>query len=93
MITQDLNELKISGDLFTDESKLVMYATDMLLYHLHSSVNPRKIPDLRKERYNEAKGWLDLVAQREENPDFPENEILDEELIIWGSNPKIEEYI
>jgi len=71
---------------------LVMYATDMVLYHLHSLVNPRKIPDLRKDRYHEAKDWLEMIAERNENADFPENE-LDEELLIWGSNPKIETYI
>ena len=70
---------------------LVMYAVDMVLYHLHSLVNPRKIPDLRKERYNEAKSWLEQIADRNENADFPTNE-LDEELIIWGSNPKIQNY-
>jgi len=70
---------------------LVMYAVDMILYHLHSSINPRKIPEIRKERYSEAKAWLEMVAERNESPDFPESDT-DEELIIWGSNPKQENY-
>lgn len=70
-------------------SLLVMYAVDMLLYHLHSSINPRKIPELRKERYQEAKQWLQDIATSKENADFPTN-ILDDERVIWGSNPKID---
>lgn len=65
---------------------LVMYASDMLVYHLHSSVNPRKMPELRKERYNEAIGWLEDIADKNDDPDFPDNEDLDAELVIWGSN-------
>ncbi len=94
---QDNTDLKPSENpLFwkTDDPRhelLVMYAVDMVLYHLHSLVNPRKIPDLRKERYKEAKAWLEQIAERNESPDFPEME-LDNELIIWGSNPKVENY-
>ena len=94
---QDNTDLKPSANSLFWKSNdprhelLVMYAVDMVLYHLHSLVNPRKIPDLRKERYNEAKSWLEQIADRNENADFPTNE-LDEELIIWGSNPKIQNY-
>jgi hypothetical protein len=70
---------------------LVMYCVDMILYHMHAAVNPRKIPDIRKTRYDEAKAWLEMVAERNENPDFPEMET-DSELIIWGSNPKTDNY-
>lgn len=70
---------------------LVMYACDMIIYHLHCLVNPRRIPDLRRERYKEATGWLELIAEKNENADFPDNE-LDEELIIWGSNPRVESF-
>jgi len=70
---------------------LVMYVCDMILYHLHSSVNSRKIPDIRKERYKEAVGWLEMVADRTESPDFTEADT-DSELVIWGSNEKQENY-
>ena len=73
---------------------LVMYVTDMLIYHLHSSVNPRKIPELRRDRYKEAIGWLEMIADHTENPDFPtlEDEE-DDDGIIWGGNPQYDHYL
>jgi phage gp36-like protein len=50
---------------------LVMYAVDMLLYHLHSRINPNQIPDLRIERYNNAIEWLKAVAKGMLSPALP----------------------
>jgi len=50
---------------------LVMYAVDMLLYHLHSRINPSQIPDLRMQRYENAIEWLMAVAKGTLSPALP----------------------
>jgi Protein of unknown function (DUF1320) len=42
---------------------LVLYMIDMVLYHLHSRISPRNIPEIRAERYEAAKSWLKNVAR------------------------------
>ena len=59
--------------------QIVLYLIDITLYHLHSRINPRNIPDLRKERYNGnsptdsggAIGWLKSVAHGNVQADLP----------------------
>lgn len=59
--------------------QIVLYLIDITLYHLHSRINPRNIPDLRKERYNGndpmdrggAIGWLKSVAHGNIQADLP----------------------
>jgi hypothetical protein len=59
--------------------QIVLFLLDITLYHLHSRINPRNIPDLRKERYNGndpmdrggAIGWLKSVAHGNVNADLP----------------------
>lgn len=59
--------------------QIVMRLIDITLYHLHSRINPRNIPDLRKDRYDgnrEAQtlgaiGWLKSVARGDVNADLP----------------------
>jgi phage gp36-like protein len=67
---------------------LVMYLADMALYHLHSRINPRKVPELRMDRYDAAKGWLAKVADGKISPDLP---LLTDgaDNIRWGSNSKL----
>ena len=40
---------------------LVMYAVDIILYHIHSRLNPRQVPDIRADRYDAAIKWLSAV--------------------------------
>ncbi|MDX1903780.1 MAG: phage protein Gp36 family protein [Thermonemataceae bacterium] len=42
---------------------LVVYAVDILLYHLHSRINPNQIPDLRIKRYDDAIAYLKAIAK------------------------------
>ena len=66
-----------SGD--NRNQQIVLFLLDITLYHLHSRINPRNIPDLRKERYNGndpmdrggAIGWLKSVAHGNVNADLP----------------------
>ena len=61
------------------KQKIVLFLIDVTLYHLHSRINPRNIPDLRKERYNGnsptdsggAIGWLKSVSKGNINADLP----------------------
>ena len=61
----DLNTTEWSASDLRDQT-IIMFAIDMVLYHLHSSINPRDIPALRKQRYDGddprqiggAIGWL-----------------------------------
>lgn len=47
---------------------ILMYMIDISLYHLHARVNPRNIPDIRRERYERAIKWLEMVAAGELSP-------------------------
>ena len=50
---------------------LVMYVVDMLLYHLHSRINPNQIPEIRVKRYDDAIEWLKAVAKGTLSPALP----------------------
>lgn len=73
--------------------EIVQYLIDIVLYNVHCRINPRNIPDLRKERYdgNEpqqrggAIGWLKNIASGKIFVDIPE--ILPEQgnSINWGN--------
>jgi phage gp36-like protein len=70
---------------------IVMYMIDMVLYHLHSRINPNKVPDLRGIRYEAAISWLKSVAKGEISPDLPLLEDTEGNainIIAYGSNPK-----
>jgi hypothetical protein len=74
--------------------QIVMYLLDITLYHLHSRINPRNIPDLRKERYDGnnatqnggAIAWLKRVASGDLTADLPS--ILPQQgvSIRWGNS-------
>lgn len=59
--------------------QIVMYLIDITLYHLHSRINPRNVPELRMIRYDGnnalqtggAVGWLKRVASGDITADLP----------------------
>jgi len=51
----------VVGD--TRNQQMVTYMTDVVLYHLHSRIAPRNIPDLRVKRYDDAIAWLKQCAK------------------------------
>jgi len=53
------------------DQQMVMYFTDITLYHLHSRITPRNIPQLRTDRYNAAVNWLMMCAKGEITPGLP----------------------
>jgi len=50
---------------------VVEHCLDLFLHRLHCRINPRKVPDIIKAKYNEALDWLDGVMKGEENPILP----------------------
>lgn len=83
--------------------QIVMYYIDILLYHLHSRINPRNIPELRSLRYNGgpaandvlasyaqagAIGWLKNIEKGKVHLDAPEIIPAAGGNIRWGSYEK-----
>lgn len=60
---------------------------DTTLYHAHSTINPRNIPDFRIERYDNAIEWLKKVNSGKVSPNFPikENPIVEDRNIHFGT--------
>ena len=67
-----------------------MHLIDMTLYHLHSRINPRNIPDFRIARRDECIKWLGMIAKGQITIDLPViTDPEDEGLKIkWDSNEK-----
>jgi len=51
-------------------SHIVMIVLDCSLYHLYTPI-PRKMPDIRAQRYQDAIDWLKLAAKGENTADLP----------------------
>ena len=77
-------------------AQVVMYLVDMALYHLHSRQNPRNVPQIRQDRYDQVISWLKMARTGklsvglpelpETNPDGTPN--TDTILPRGGSRPK-----
>lgn len=71
---------------------IVMYMLDISLYHMHSRVTPRNIPQIRIDRYDSAIAWLEKVRKGAITADLPRITDEDGEGKIrsrFGSNPKM----
>jgi phage gp36-like protein len=55
----------------TRNKVLLMITMDILLYHIHSNLNPSAIPQIRIDRYEEAKRMLEKIAKGEIDIDLP----------------------
>lgn len=69
--------------------QLVMYTTDIAMFHLDTRLNPNQIPDLRVARYDNAIAFLKSVAAGKVtlNLRVPTPETGNP--VTWGSNPKL----
>lgn len=68
-----------------------MHLIDMTLYHLHSRINPRNIPEFRIARRDDCISWLKMVAAGKITVDLPILEPSADQLglkIKWASNSK-----
>ena len=75
----------------TRDPLILTYCIDIALYHLHSRINPRQIPELRQTRYEQAIRWLREVNAQKVNPHLPEHDAGDAEntghdYILFGGN-------
>jgi phage gp36-like protein len=72
------------------DAQVKMYVIDLTLYHIHSRINPRNIPDLRLNRRDEAVKWLVMISKGDITVDLPERNEEDKTgyRIAWGSETK-----
>ena len=78
-------ELAKTGD--DRDPQLLNYIIDMAIYHLHSRIAPRNIPELRVTRYENAVQWLKMCAFGDVTPKLELNPT-GSRFIISGSNTK-----
>lgn len=52
-------------------SHIVMITLDCALYHLYTSTVPKRMPEIRSLRYQDAIDWLKMVAKGEATADLP----------------------
>lgn len=76
--------------------RIVILMVDIVLYHIHSRIAPRNIPEIREVRYEQAIEWLKAVNKGTIVPDLP---MLDDPInggslseLKLGSNPKLNHY-
>lgn len=95
-MTTYLNVRYDTEAIFTDtvpNSLIVMYLTDIILYHLHSRISPDNIPELRVNRYTNARDWLEKAADGFTSPLLPTKaEDKNIPLRSGNSSPKIDFY-
>lgn len=50
---------------------IVMYCVDVILYHISAATTPRQVPQVRKDRYDNAIDALKYIARGLSNPPLP----------------------
>ena len=50
---------------------IVMYCVDIILYHISAATTPRQVPQVRKDRYDNAIDALKYIARGLSNPPLP----------------------
>lgn len=75
-----------AGD--TRSQQLVTYMVDIALYHVHSRIAPRNIPELRVKRYDDAIDWLKKCAKGDVTPAMPAKQPRQGGRIRWGGQIK-----
>lgn len=61
---------------------------DITLYHLHSRISPRNVPDLRIKRYQDAVNWLTMAMKGSITANLIPLQPKAGGRIRWGSQPK-----
>jgi phage gp36-like protein len=67
-------------------NQIVDILCDLVLYHAHARIMPDMIPELRKERYKEAIGWLEKIADGFISPILPIKQVDPTGPLRWGSS-------
>lgn len=68
--------------------QLVTYLIDITLYHLHSRIAPRNIPELRVKRYDDAIKWLKSASKGDVTVNIPSLQPKQGGRVRWGGNIK-----
>jgi hypothetical protein len=68
--------------------QLVTYLVDITLYHVHSRIAPRNIPDLRVKRYDDAIRWSKMAGRGEITANMPLIKPTQGSRIRYGGNVK-----
>jgi len=73
---------------------IVAYCIDIALYHLYRLLPSHKVPDMRTDRYYEAKEWLEGVMECKINPpNLPVPDSGDKNYIKFGGNDKRDNHV
>lgn len=72
--------------------QIKVYMIDICLYHLHTNINPRNIPQLRIDRYTNAINWCKMINRGEITANLPEILPMQGQVIDVSSNPKLPQY-
>ena len=68
--------------------QVLMYMIDIALYHLHSRIAPRNIPELRIDRYDSSIAWLKMAGRGEITADIPKRQPKQGARIRFGGSVK-----
>lgn len=68
------------------DAQMVMMIIDVALFHLHSRIAPRNIPELRVKRYEAAVDWFKMCAEGKITPSLPLLQPLQGNRIRFGGN-------
>lgn len=69
------------------DPQLLNYIIDICLYHLHTRLTPRNIPEIRQTRYDNAVSWLKMCAYGDVTPKLELNPI-GSRMILHGSQDR-----
>lgn len=85
-----LTDITNSAWILSDnrDQQMVMYLVDICLYHIHSRISPKNIPDLRVKRYDDAISWLKMCAESKITPALPVIQPRTGSRIRFGGNVK-----
>jgi hypothetical protein len=70
------------------DAQMVMMIIDVALFHLHSRIAPRNIPELRVKRYEAAVEWFRMCAEGKITPALPLIQPKQGNRIRFGGNVK-----
>ena len=81
----DLELIKVGN---SRDPQLLNNIIDIALYHLHSRLSPRNIPEIRTTRYENSVMWLKDCSLGNVTPKLLEIDATNGKLIRWNSNSK-----
>lgn len=70
------------------DPQLLAYIIDIALFHLHSRIAPRNVPELRQTRYDNAIAWLKMCAFGDVTPKLLVKTPAQGNRIRYGGNVK-----